>query len=264
MTKKLGILKRIWQTILVGVICWCVTFPATSKAQFGGAGLAVTSEFAPGEVIEGDVMCSGSEGTKRCGFDYDVTMMGVYIEKPGVVLENKKSDTTKPVVPLGNAFVRVSTINGPIKKGDFVTSSTKSGIAQRATKSGNVLGVAMEDFTTADANEIGKIMVSIHIRPAIVATSARGNLVETLKQGLLAPTLTPLASLRYVLAILIAGAAFILGFVYFGKVAKGGIEAIGRNPLAGRLIQMNVILNLALTVLIMGGGLVLAYVILII
>jgi len=73
-----------------------------------------------------------------------------------------------------------------------------------------------------------------------------------------------LASLRYLLAILVAMTSFILGFVYFGRVAKGGVEAIGRNPLARRAIQIGGALNLVLTLSIMAGGIVLAYVILII
>jgi hypothetical protein len=136
-------------------------------------------------------------------------------------------------------------------------------VAQLATKSGNVLGTALEEFVSTDVNQEGKILIAIDIRPAIVATSARTNLVEAMKEGLLAPTLTPLASLRYVLAVIIAVTAFTLGFVYFGRVAKQGVESLGRNPLAGRLIQFNVMLNLILTVMIMGGGLLLAYIILI-
>jgi hypothetical protein len=122
----------------------------------------------------------------------------------------------------------------------------------------------LEDYLNTDTTVTGVMQVSIGIRPAIVATSARGNLIEALKQGLLAPTLTPLASLRYLLAMIVAVASFILGFIYFGKVAKSGVEAVGRNPLASRLIQLNVALNLILTVAIMSAGLLLAYFILII
>ncbi len=114
------------------------------------------------------------------------------------------------------------------------------------------------------SSKIGKISLAIDIKPAIIATSSRNNLIESLRQALLAPTLTPLASLRYLLAILIAVSAFVLGFVYFGRVARQGVESLGRNPLASRTIQLNVIINLILTVVIMAGGLILAYVILII
>ena len=96
-----------------------------------------------------------------------------------------------------------------------------------ASKSGNVMGVALEDFATQDEKSVGKVMVAIGIKPSIVATSARTNLVETLRQGFLAPTLTPLASMRYLLAILIALLAFLMGFLYFGRVARQGVNRWG-------------------------------------
>lgn len=229
------------------------------------SGISVSMSFANGdEVRDGDIICSTDQGQALCTEQYAVNMSGVYSQSPAITFENTTLENGKTVVSYGKTVVRVSTANGEIKKGNFVTSSTQAGVGQLADKSGNILGVALEDYTNSDTSAVGTILVAISIRPAIVATTSRGNLLETLKEGLLAPTLTPLASLRYVLAIIIALAAFILGFIYFGRVAKSGVEAIGRNPLAGRMIQLNVILNLALTVAIMAGGLLLAYVILII
>ncbi len=234
-------------------------------AQDGSSGVAVSAEIkADQQLKDGDIICSSDKGNIPCSSIYEVTMFGVYVESPAVVLENTKLVNGKPLMSFGKAYVRVSTINGSIKKGDFITSSAMSGAGQRADRSGNVLGTALEDYTNSDPKAVGKILVSIGIRPAIVATSARGNLVESLKQGLLAPTLTPLASLRYLLAVVVAIAAFVLGFVYFGRVAKSGVEAIGRNPLASRMIQLGIILNMTLTVGIMAGGILLAYFILII
>jgi hypothetical protein len=236
---------------------------ATVKAQ-DTSGIAVSMEFASNvQVQDGDIVCATDQGTQLCNTPYSVDMSGVFSQSPAVSLENDSLINGKTVVSFGRTAVRVSSVNGQIKKGSFVTSSSKAGVGQLADKSGNILGVALEDYSNTDSGAVGTIQLSVGIRPAIVATTSRGNLLETLKQGLLAPTLTPLASLRYVLAIVIAIAAFVLGFVYFGRVAKSGVEAIGRNPMAGRMIQLNVILNLALTVAIMGGGLLLAYVILI-
>ena len=232
-------------------------------AQEQPAGIAVSRTFTEGEYVDGDIVCSSPDGLKRCSNEFDVNMEGVLIENPSVAFLSSK-EGTKLLLSSGKAYVRVVTSGGDIKRGDFITSSVNPGLGQRAGKSGNVLGVALQNYTSEAADKPGKILVGINIRPAIVATSARSNLLETLKQGLLAPTLTPLASLRYVLAILIAAASFLLGFIYFGKVAKGGIDAIGRNPLARRAIQLNVILNLIMTLAIMTGGLILAYVILII
>jgi hypothetical protein len=227
------------------------------------SGMALSVSVLTENIEDGSILCSSTANNRLCDSEYDVGMVGVYTANPAIFLENTAMDGAKPMISLGRVYVRVSSVNGMIRKGDFVTASTVPGAGQLADKSGNILGVALEGFTSEDRTVVGRILVSVGIRPAIVATSSRGNLVETLKKGLLAPTLTPLASLRYLLAILLAAAAFILGFIYFGKVAKSGVEAVGRNPLAGRMIQLNVMLNMFMTVLIMAGGLLLAYLVLI-
>ena len=248
--------------VTVGITMLIASFNMV-YAQGIGPGMAITAKFTDEKVSEGSIVCTSAEGIKPCNEEYSVSIAGVYWENPAVVLLDKKIPDGKPVITEGRSRVRVGGVSGKIRKGDFITSSTTPGLGKRADKSGNVLGVAEEDMP-GEGNEEAIIYALVNIRPAIVATTARGNLLESLRQGLLAPTLAPLASLRYLLAILVAMAAFILGFVYFGRVAKGGVEAIGRNPLARKAIQIGVALNLLMTVAIMAGGLVLAYVILII
>ena len=57
--------------------------------------------------------------------------------------------------------------------------------------------------------------------------------------------------------------AFTLGMIYFGRSSRAGIEAIGRNPLAKRVIQFTVFMNIVLTIVIVIVGLAIAYLILI-
>lgn len=251
--------KKIFLVVLLTILA-----TNTVKAQEQtSSGVALSVSIPTENVDDGSILCSSTLENQLCTSEYDVGMVGVHTANPAVFLENTAMENAVPMISMGRVYVRVSSANGNIKKGDFVTASTNPGVGQLADKSGNILGVALEEYASEDKAGVGKILVSVGIRPAIVATSARGNLVETLKKGLLAPTLTPLASLRYLLAILIALASFILGFIYFGRVAKSGVEAVGRNPMAGRLIQLNVMLNMLMTVLIMAGGLLLAYLVLI-
>jgi F0F1-type ATP synthase membrane subunit c/vacuolar-type H+-ATPase subunit K len=51
--------------------------------------------------------------------------------------------------------------------------------------------------------------------------------------------------------------------IYFGKASRAGIEAVGRNPLAKRVIQLTVVMNIVLTIVIVLVGLAIAYLILI-
>jgi F0F1-type ATP synthase membrane subunit c/vacuolar-type H+-ATPase subunit K len=77
------------------------------------------------------------------------------------------------------------------------------------------------------------------------------------------PLLEPIESLRYLLAIAMVLIAFTLGMIYFGRSSRAGIEAIGRNPLAKKVIQLTVFMNIILTVVIVLVGLGIAYLILV-
>jgi F-type H+-transporting ATPase subunit c len=70
-------------------------------------------------------------------------------------------------------------------------------------------------------------------------------LIAVAKQSASAPFFEPLASLRYILATFVVILSFALGFIYFGRVAHAGVEAIGRNPEAASKIQTAMILMAA-------------------
>lgn len=250
--------KRVIQIGFLSALSIATLSPDLVRAQdVTSSGLAL-SVVTTGEVNNGDILCSSVEGAKACVGTYNTNMIGVYVDSPAILLDNLSLTDSKPVLASGKATVRVTVANGEIKQGDFITTSDKPGVGQKADRSGYVLGSALEDATTD-----GVVLVSLGIRPALVVSNQRTNLLDSAKDALLSPYLSPLASLRYILAAIAAAGAFILGFMYFGRVAKSGVEAIGRNPLAGRLIQFSVILNLLLTLVIMGSGLAIAYLILV-
>ena len=113
-----------------------------------------------------------------------------------------------------------------------------------------------------DASDEGTILMNINIAQTTSFTDARSNLLEVLRSGISAPVLTPLAVIRYLLAAIVLIASFVLGFIYFGRMARTGVEAVGRNPLASRTIQINIFVNLLLMLIIIGIGLALSYLIL--
>ena len=167
------------------------------------------------------------------------------------------------VMQKGDVLVRVSSQNGNIEVGDLVTTSTVPGVAKKATSNGFILGLALEAYASDDSETTGNILVSINIHPTSSFVGDRANLVANIRQALSAPVIAPLASLRYLLAFIIAILAFALGFLYFGRVVKSGVEAVGRNPLASRVIQITVIINILITLVIVVTGLAIALLILI-
>lgn len=232
-------------------------FVNQANAQETTSGYAVPVPFE-GEVLAGDVICATNEGYKKCDFAYDTGIYGVVVEDPAVSITTDADDQVM-VVTSGNAPVRVNNAGGAILEGDLVTSSTEAGIAQKADRAGYVLGTALESY---GSDTVSTIYVSLNVHPSNAFTDSRSNLLETLRQGLVAPLLTPLAALRYILAAVVIITSFILGFIYFGRVAKSGVEAVGRNPLASRKIELTVLLHIILTIVIGLAGFGIAYLIL--
>lgn len=204
--------------------------------------------------VDGQVICKENNKFELCSTEYSVNMAGVYNEKPAIYLDDNISGN-KPLVSTGKAWVLVE---GNIKKGDYITSGKTLGVAKKAERTGVILGIAMED------NISGKIPVLVGIKSMAINLGTGGNVWDSVKRGFIFPNIDALSSLRYWLAILICIVSFTIGFVYFGRISKTGIEAMGRNPLAGKMIQINIVLNMILIALIMIGGLALAYAIVVI
>lgn len=213
-------------------------------------------------VKDGDIITGTSDGYKLSSYAFDPSIYGVVTANPAIFLREKNSKATS-VISFGKALVRVSTINGPIKKNNPVTSSKIKGVGQKADTNGFILGIALENYSNSNQNAIGKILVSIDPHYDASFTGARTNLIQNLKTAAGAPLLSPLTTLRYLLAAIVAIVSFVIGFIFFGRIARTGVEALGRNPLAARTIQLGIIINVVLTAGIILIGVGIAYLILI-
>lgn len=255
-------MKKVFSCI---IILLALTQPAFSQSISDiSAGVAISIDISDTSTKDGNVISTSSKGYKLANTEYDPATVGVISDTPAVAIKNEnRTETTHELISSGNAYVLVSSVNGSIKKNDYLTSSTVKGIAQKASVDGFVLGTALEDYNSSDPKAIGKILANIspHYNATFIAT--RTNLVDNIKTAIGSPFLSPLTTLRYLLAAVIALLAFILGFVYFGRVVKTGVEALGRNPLAEKSILLSIVFNLFATVVIMSIGLGIAYLILI-
>ncbi|MBI3888453.1 hypothetical protein HY311_01525 [Candidatus Nomurabacteria bacterium] len=115
----------------------------------GGADLAEnytsTESLTKGEVVMVDP--NNSQGVLRSTGQYQNTLVGVVSTAPGFVAGSKTVDSV-PIALVGRVPVRFSTENGPIKAGDYLTSSSIPGYAMRATQAGRVIGTALENMDT--------------------------------------------------------------------------------------------------------------------
>lgn len=240
---------------------WVLALESPKGAE--ALGIAISIPIKDKSAKDGSIIASTPEGFIASKITYDPSIYGVLTLNPAAHIVNKgASQNTKPVITSGKTNVLVSTINGAIKTNDFITSSNIPGVGQKAATNGYVVGIALENYSPSDPKKIGKILVIVNPGFNGSFIAVRSNLIQTFKSASGATGLSPLASLRYLIAAIIAIIAFVLGFLYFGKVARSGVEAMGRNPLAGRMIQFGIILNLSLTVAIIGVGLGIAYLVL--
>jgi hypothetical protein len=113
---------------------------------------------------------------------YDNKIVGIYSKTPGFRLSQIASDAKgkeAPVAMAGRIGVKVNSENGAIKKGDYLTSSSVPGVAMKATKPGQVLGRALDDFA---GDGTGKISVFVNVsyadpRSAVASVDIDGNIL---------------------------------------------------------------------------------------
>lgn len=194
---------------------------------------------------------------------YDKRLFAVVITNPKIVY--RTSEGTSPMVRDGIAAVNASTINGEIAAGDYITSSPVPGKAQKATNSsGHILGIAISDLHEEDGEKtdhegqeisIGKVRVALAIGPvsptlfllksAGGAVGALDQIGNTLMQTFQEPG-SGLLIMRYILAGMVVLLSTTVSFRNFGRNITQGMEALGRNPLARREIEMMIIFNIVL------------------
>lgn len=217
--------------------------------------VAKNLEIIDSEVKTGDIITQTKNGFSRCNTPYDKNIIGV-IGENAIFVFGKPTTTTLPVVTMGETLVRVTNINGEIKTGDFITCSQKPGVGQKVTENGFVIGKALEDFNQEDG--LIKAEVNIQFQTLTPPSVAPGIVLTKFWELLGKPENFPVA-LKYIFAIILGGGSFMVGFFFFVRSLRDGLEAMGRNPLAKRSIQLGMLINLVAILLLTLAGLGLAF-----
>ncbi len=107
----------------------------------------------PGDIVVAtpgaiDVGSNSKAYVNKSDSSYQGSMIGIVSTNPydsfGKNFNN--NEHSFPVALIGRIPVKVSLENGPIKAGDLLTSSKIPGVAMRATKTGPIVGKALEDI----------------------------------------------------------------------------------------------------------------------
>jgi hypothetical protein len=116
----------------------------------------------PGTVVAIDPAAPGAMMAASRPYDRRVAgvVSGANDYRPGITLRADHSETTAvPVTLTGTVYCRASNVNGPIRAGDLLTTSSVSGHAMRVTDvaaaHGAILGKALQDLE----GERGLVMI---------------------------------------------------------------------------------------------------------
>jgi F0F1-type ATP synthase membrane subunit c/vacuolar-type H+-ATPase subunit K len=250
--------------LLITFIVLLQVFAPLTFAQDDSLGIAVYLSIVDKDVPNGSIIAFSDKGYILNNIPYNPLIVGISASKPAVVL-GEQSDSTYPVVSSGNTLMRVSGEGGAIKPGDLITGSSKPGLGMKATHTGYVIGSALEDFTPKNKDDTSTIAVTLNIHFYTTSTGTGGisnNLFDIFSIGATATYEQPTTVFKYIVAGLTVILSFVFGFYFFGRTANKGIDALGRNPLAARMIQLGIIFNVTITLAIIASGLIVAYLVL--
>jgi hypothetical protein len=134
--------------------------------QTGGWDLAEKFDKHDETLEPGDVVAADPEEPERLIRStraYQETVLGVISEKPGFLLGVAWEDPINPIALglAGRVPVKVTLEGGAIRIGDLLTSAETPGHAMKATRSGRVIGMALESFDGGQG-PTGKVVVFIN------------------------------------------------------------------------------------------------------
>lgn len=275
---NLNLMPKIFSFLLIAFCLLLISFPTLALAQIESVDFAYTYNISDKDAVDGDIISSSvDKGFIRSSFPYDNRIFGVIQTSP-LITYKSIDDTGSPVSRSGTATVNVTTINGPINVGDYITSSEMPGKGQKATDSGYVIGIAMttlgnnegEEFSyqkkisgsnqPAPAEKLrqGKVAVAMQIQYAELTTARTAlRLLDSFNAALFTNIQNPdqfVKIFRYFTAIIIVLISFAIGFWTFSRSIPKGIEAIGRNPLAQKTIMFSIIMNVIFTIVVALAG----------
>ncbi len=240
-------------------------FAQSARQDVEGAaslGVARMVDLKEKNVKDGTVITSTANGAAMATSGYDPHVMGVVSRDAAIILSTNSGPNGVPIIATGRVYILVSSQGGPIKKGDLLTTSTIPGVAVKAVKDGYVLGSALEDYSNSNPKQIETIAIDLDLHYFNSKPAFPGSLSDILKIALLPTREAPSPIFKYIVAAAVTLASFILTFLSFGRTAAKGVEALGRNPAASRIIHLGIILNIGICIAITVAGLTVSFLIL--
>lgn len=251
-----------------------VTAPVGAETYAGVQPYAAEAPLDPGTIVQMSGKDSGK--VKVSTKDQRQNMFGVVVNRnqlaltfSGTELENEAYVATS-----GTYSVFVSTENGPISSGDFVTLSSIDGVAMKAgnaDEQSTVFGRAQASFSgkgvtlgtaklkDVDGNSnktvtLGAVPVTIDIKHNPNEVSTKANVPELLQRVGKVIAEKDVSPIRIYLSMAIAAISLVAAIAVLYGGVRSGVISIGRNPMTRKSIfraLLQVILT-SLLILIIG------------
>lgn len=208
-------------------------------------------------------------------------MFGVVVDRNqlSVTLTNEALENQVYVAASGTYNTLVSTQNGPIKSGDYVTLSAIDGVAMKAgTKEATVYGRANGSFDgkgvtlgtsslkASDGNTkavtLGSIPVTIDIKKNPNDKSTEVDILEQLKRVGKQIAEKEVSPIRIYLSMAITAVSLIAAIAVLYAGVRNSIISIGRNPMSKKSIFRALLEIILTSVLILIIGLFAVYLLL--
>jgi len=256
----------LWLFILISSVSPALAqspSPNPSYDSFASLGIARLVDTRETDIKDGAIMSTSDHGAVLTAKPYDSQVLGVVARDAAIVINSTGStESGIPLISVGSVYMLVSTKDGAIKRGDLLTSSVTPGVGVKAVKSGYVLGSALEDDSNPDPQAIDKIAVDLNLHYFNSKSPFPGSLSDIFKIALIPTKEGPSPIFKYIVAAAVILSSLLLGFLTFGRTAAKGVEALGRNPAASRIIYLGIVFNISVVVVIVLAGLTIAFLIL--
>jgi hypothetical protein len=116
--------------------------------------------YSPDELNPGDVVIVSDTGRTHVqrSMNEDQMLLGIVSTRPAFIA-GRPATSTYPIALSGRVPTNVSNVNGAIKAGDPLAPTTIPGVVAKAIHTGPIVGLALEDFDSAN---VGKIEVFVN------------------------------------------------------------------------------------------------------
>jgi hypothetical protein len=146
-------------------------YPTQASSEYGDI-LAVSSQYAYEYEVDGKGKIQYNQPKRRLAkltkatSAYQANTIGVASNNYGDFSSTghnriDEADHPLPVALSGRVPVKVTSANGAIHAGDYITTSFIPGAGMKATEAGMVIGKALADYDNSDPSAIGTVLVFV-------------------------------------------------------------------------------------------------------